>query len=138
MALSRCIDHCRGIDRVYQGVAQTGVRQRGPTRRGTGHRSPVIKCTLSAGADSQPQSDTTATLEPPVLEMPGHAWNVEEKIVQKIFFLAGGAVLMAAITRTSFSVLAIPIQQQFGLDMAEMGFIQSSLLFGYICGQVRG
>jgi len=70
--------------------------------------------------------------------MPGHAWNVEEKIVQKIFFLAGGAVLMAAITRTSFSVLAIPIQQQFGLDMAEMGFIQSSLLFGYICGQVRG
>lgn len=56
--------------------------------------------------------------------------------VSRVFWVACSASIMAAASRTSFSVLAIPIQERFALSMADMGLIQSSLLFGYIVGQV--
>ncbi|WPT12343.1 Sodium-dependent phosphate transport protein 1 [Picochlorum sp. SENEW3] len=56
--------------------------------------------------------------------------------VLRVFLVACSASIMAAVSRTSFSVLAIPIQERFALSMADMGLIQSSLLFGYIVGQV--
>uniref|UniRef100_A0A7S1CV42 Major facilitator superfamily (MFS) profile domain-containing protein n=1 Tax=Picochlorum oklahomense TaxID=249345 RepID=A0A7S1CV42_9CHLO len=56
--------------------------------------------------------------------------------VLRVFLVACSASIMAAVSRTSFSVLAIPIQERFALSMADMGLIQSSLLFGYIVGQI--
>ena len=46
-------------------------------------------------------------------------------------------MLLAALHRVVFSVLAVPIQQQFGLSLPQMGLLQSSLLIGYVVGQVR-
>jgi MFS family permease len=43
---------------------------------------------------------------------------------------------MAAVGRVSFSVLAVPIQQQYNLRLSEMGLLQSAMLIGYVIGQV--
>lgn len=50
--------------------------------------------------------------------------------------LACAATLLAAVHRSAFAVLAVPIQAQFGFSLAEMGVLQSGLLFGYLCGQI--
>lgn len=46
------------------------------------------------------------------------------------------STFMAAVGRVSFSVLAVPIQQQFKLSMGDMGLLQSAMLVGYVIGQV--
>lgn len=46
------------------------------------------------------------------------------------------AALLAAVHRAAFSVLAIPLQQQLGLSMAQMGALHSALLVGYLLAQV--
>ena len=51
---------------------------------------------------------------------------------------ACAAMLLAALHRVSFSVLAVPIQAQFGLSLPQMGLLQSALLVGYVLGQVGG
>lgn len=43
---------------------------------------------------------------------------------------------LAAVHRVAFSVLAVPIQAQLGLSLVQMGMLQSSLLAGYVLGQV--
>jgi MFS family permease len=43
---------------------------------------------------------------------------------------------LAAVHRVTFSVLAVPIQAQLGLSLVQMGVLQSSLLAGYVVGQV--
>ena len=49
---------------------------------------------------------------------------------------ACAATLLAAVHRSSFAVLAVPIQSQFGFSLAQMGVLQSALLLGYLVGQV--
>ena len=43
---------------------------------------------------------------------------------------------MAAISRVSFSVLPALSQQEYGLKLSDMGILQSSLLMGYVLGQI--
>ena len=43
---------------------------------------------------------------------------------------------MAPVHRVAFSVLAVPIQAQLGLSLPQMGMLQSSLLVGYVLGQI--
>ena len=52
--------------------------------------------------------------------------------------LAVGCLAMfgAAVQRVAFSVLAVPIQAEFGFSLPEMGMLQSALLGGYVLGQV--
>lgn len=76
-----------------------------------------------------------SNMEPPAIATP--TWHLDAATMSKIFLVACSAAIMAAVSRTSFSMLAIPIQKQFSLSLADMGLIQSSLLFGYILGQVR-
>ena len=64
------------------------------------------------------------------------AWHLDSRTTSRIFWVACSAAIMAAVSRTCFSMLAIPIQQEFGLSLGDMGLIQSSLLFGYILGQI--
>jgi hypothetical protein len=47
------------------------------------------------------------------------------------------AMALAALHRVAFSVLAVPIQAEFGLSLPEMGMLQSALLGGYMLGQVN-
>ena len=47
-----------------------------------------------------------------------------------------GAMACAAIHRVTFSVLAIPIREEFALSLPQMGILQSAVLAGYIVGQV--
>lgn len=56
--------------------------------------------------------------------------------VNRVVGTACVAMLLAAAHRVSFSVLAVPIQQQFALSLPEMGLLQSSLLVGYVLGQI--
>ena len=51
-------------------------------------------------------------------------------------WFASLAMFLAAAQRCSFSVLALPIQAQLGLSLAQMGVLQSSMLLGYVIGQV--
>lgn len=53
-----------------------------------------------------------------------------------VYVSACVATFSAAISRVSFSVLAVPIQEQYGLTLGDMGVLQSSLLMGYVLGQV--
>lgn len=46
------------------------------------------------------------------------------------------AALLAAVHRVAFSVLAIPISQQFSFTLSQMGQLQAALLVGYLLGQV--
>lgn len=55
-----------------------------------------------------------------------------------IFLVACLATAMAAISRVTFSVLAIPIQMQYGLASSDLALLQSALLMGYTVGQVCG
>ena len=47
-----------------------------------------------------------------------------------------GAMACASMHRVTFSVLAIPIQEEFGLSLPQLGVLQSAVLAGYITGQV--
>ena len=67
---------------------------------------------------------------------PSPAWHLDSKTTSRIFWVASSAAIMSAVSRTCFSMLAIPIQQEFGLSLGDMGLVQSSLLFGYILGQI--
>lgn len=73
-------------------------------------------------------------IETGVVDAP--AWHLDSRTTTRIFWVACSAAIMAAVSRTCFSMLAIPIQQEFGLSLGDMGLIQSSLLFGYILGQI--
>lgn len=56
--------------------------------------------------------------------------------VSHIAWFASLAMFLAAAQRCSFSVLALPIQAQLGLSLPQMGVLQSSMLLGYVIGQV--
>lgn len=61
----------------------------------------------------------------------------DKKSVKNIVFGISCVVsLMAAVSRSSFSLLVLTIQQEFGLKMQDVGALQSSLLLGYMLGQV--
>jgi len=53
-----------------------------------------------------------------------------------VYISACVATFLAAVSRVSFSVLAVPIQQQYGLKLSDMGLLQSALLMGYVLGQI--
>ena len=55
--------------------------------------------------------------------------------VRAVVFFAG-AMACASIHRVTFSVLAIPIREEFALSLPQMGVLQSAVLAGYIIGQV--
>ena len=55
--------------------------------------------------------------------------------VRAVVFFAG-AMACASIHRVTFSVLAIPIREEFALSLPQMGILQSAVLAGYIIGQV--
>ena len=55
--------------------------------------------------------------------------------VRAVVFFAG-AMACASIHRVTFSVLAIPIREEFSLSLPQMGVLQSAVLAGYIIGQV--
>ena len=42
----------------------------------------------------------------------------------------------AAVHRVAFAALAVPIQSQLGFSLPQMGLLHSSLLCGYLLGQV--
>lgn len=46
------------------------------------------------------------------------------------------AMVLAAVHRAAFAVLAVPIQQDLALSPPQMGKLQCALLLGYLCGQV--
>ena len=56
--------------------------------------------------------------------------------VRAVVFFAG-AMACASIHRVTFSVLAIPIREEFALSLPQMGILQSAVLAGYIIGQVN-
>lgn len=53
-----------------------------------------------------------------------------------VFGISCVVSMMAAVSRSSFSLLVLTIQQEFGLKMQDVGALQSSLLLGYMLGQV--
>ena len=55
--------------------------------------------------------------------------------VRAVVFFAG-AMACASMHRVTFSVLAIPIREEFALSLPQMGILQSAVLAGYIIGQV--
>ena len=55
--------------------------------------------------------------------------------VRAVVFFAG-AMACASMHRVTFSVLAIPIREEFALSLPQMGILQSAVLAGYILGQV--
>ena len=55
--------------------------------------------------------------------------------VRAVVFFAG-AMACASMHRVTFSVLAIPIREEFALSLPQMGVLQSAVLAGYIIGQV--
>lgn len=57
-------------------------------------------------------------------------------IVNTVFWIACVVSMMTAVSRSSFSLLVIAIQQEFSLQMQDVGALQSSLLLGYMLGQV--
>ena len=65
---------------------------------------------------------------------PSIPWN---DAASTVYITACLSTFMAAVGRVSFSVLAVPIQHQFGLRMSDMGVLQSAMLGGYVLGQVR-
>ncbi|GAB4823811.1 hypothetical protein N2152v2_010857 [Parachlorella kessleri] len=69
------------------------------------------------------------------LNMPGKHHQAD-KAVRTVVGAACAAMLLAALHRVAFSVLAVPIQQQFGLSLPQMGLLQSALLVGYVVGQI--
>jgi len=58
------------------------------------------------------------------------------KDASAVYYAACLSTFMASIGRVSFSILAVPIQQQYNLRLTEMGLLQSALLVGYLFGQV--
>ena len=56
--------------------------------------------------------------------------------VRSVAFFAG-AMVMASAQRVTFSTLALPLQRELGLSLAQVGALQSAVLAGYILGQVR-
>ena len=56
--------------------------------------------------------------------------------VNAIVFVIAGAMFFCNVHRVLTSVLAVPIAEQFGFSMVEMGFLQSSFLWGYGLNQI--
>eukprot|EP00890_Picochlorum_soloecismus_P002707 jgi/Picsp_1/3437/NSC_06275-R1_protein len=65
-----------------------------------------------------------------------HSSSNNENIVNIVFGISCVVSMMAAVSRSSFSLLVIEIQQQLGLKMQDVGALQSSLLLGYMLGQM--
>lgn len=130
----------------------TGVRRCAPSRflsRVPGWKTQKLGRTLNVGRSLKVRVQTPGIVQEDTKEVdlceepsPGSLGLVQKEDavgsdrVLRVFLVACSASIMAAVSRTSFSVLAIPIQERFALSMADMGLIQSSLLFGYIVGQV--
>jgi sugar phosphate permease len=55
--------------------------------------------------------------------------------IKTVIFFAG-AMALASAHRVTFSVLAVPLQQELGLSLPQMGILQSAVLAGYVLGQV--
>jgi hypothetical protein len=83
---------------------------------------PSIKRTAVAAASADAHAPLPASTSSPV---------------RLVFAVACASTFLAAVGRVSFSVLAVPIQQQFGLTLADMGLLQSAMLVGYVIAQVR-
>ena len=68
----------------------------------------------------------------------GDNFDLPSQVVRrnKVFQLACSAAVMAAVARNSFTLLAVPISRELSLSMADIGAIQSSLLAGYLVGQM--
>ncbi|KAL0036860.1 hypothetical protein WJX77_002503 [Trebouxia sp. C0004] len=47
-----------------------------------------------------------------------------------------GAMILAAVHRVTFSVLAVPFAAEFHMSLPEMGLLQSAALIGYLLGQI--
>ena len=47
-----------------------------------------------------------------------------------------GAMALASAHRVTFSVLALPLQAEYGLSLRQLGVLQSAVLAGYMLGQV--
>ncbi|KAL3156017.1 hypothetical protein ABBQ32_013005 [Trebouxia sp. C0010 RCD-2024] len=45
-------------------------------------------------------------------------------------------MVLAAIHRVTFSVLAVPFAAEFNMSLPDMGLLQSAALFGYLLGQI--
>jgi hypothetical protein len=86
-----------------------------------------VSCALQASADDSFRAFESRSI-------PRKASPDKQKTV---FFVACLATAMAAISRVTFSVLAIPIQNQYDLASTDLALLQSVLLFGYTMGQVR-
>lgn len=76
---------------------------------------------------------TTANTAPKMTPPKHSTWS---KAASTVYYAACLSTFMAAVGRVSFSVLAVPIQQQYNLRLSEMGLLQSALLIGYVIGQV--
>jgi hypothetical protein len=59
------------------------------------------------------------------------------RLSSQIFLVACAATCLAALSRTAFSVLALPIFDQYYLPSKHLGSLQATLLTGYLIGQVR-
>jgi MFS family permease len=91
---------------------------------------PQIICASSslAGSSASPNNNNEdAKKQQPAV------WS---KAASTVYYAACLSTFMAAVGRVSFSVLAVPIQQQYNLRLTEMGLLQSAMLIGYVLGQV--
>lgn len=59
------------------------------------------------------------------------------RLSSHIFLVACAATCLAALSRTAFSVLALPIFDHYCLPSKFLGSLQATLLTGYLIGQVR-
>jgi hypothetical protein len=59
------------------------------------------------------------------------------RLSSHIFLVACAATCLAALSRTAFSVLALPMFDQYCLPSKYLGSLQATLLTGYLIGQVR-
>ena len=62
--------------------------------------------------------------------------HLSGKQVNAIVIVMAGAMFFCNVHRVLTSVLAVPIAEQFGFSMVEMGFLQSSFLWGYGLNQI--
>lgn len=59
----------------------------------------------------------------------GNAWQTQ-------IFIVGVCMLLCNLDRVAMGILAVPLLTEFNINLAEMGVLQSSYLWGYLLGQL--
>lgn len=92
--------------------------------------------TVAAAAATPPASAQPGDADP-IMSMPTTAAAPATHETLAALLIGCVAMAMAAVHRAAFSVVALPIQQELGFTLPQMGMLQSALLLGYLIGQVQ-